>query len=80
MQTLVVFITTDARLISITVESAETVADLKQNIEAKNGMKVEYQQLSYLGKPLNHDDDRLYVYGVHMESTLLLIMRMPGGK
>lgn len=56
----------------------DTVMQLKQNIQDKIGMKVEYQRLIYQGKMLSCDSSTLNNYSIKNDSTVNLTARLVG--
>ncbi len=56
-----------------------TVLDVKRMIQDKEGLPLDQQRLVYAGKLLE-DDDTLQTNNIQRESTLHLILRLPGGR
>ena len=61
----------DAKTLTIEVLRTDTIEQLKQKIEEKNGMKVEDQTLTYKGSHMDNDKT-IGDYGIRQEETLML--------
>ena len=59
----------------IQMKKHDTILQLKENIERKTGMKVEYQRLIYEGKMLSCDSSTLQNYSIENDSTVHLTAR-----
>ena len=70
--------TLTGRTITIIVDPTDTVRNVKQKIKDKDDVPVDEQQLLYAGKELR-DEDKLTDYNIQMESTIHLVLRLPGG-
>jgi ubiquitin len=63
---------------TIDIDASKKVRDIKQKIFEKDGYPVDQQRLLFAGKQLE-DDREIYDYGIAAESTLHLVLRLPGG-
>lgn len=70
--------TLTGRTITIIVEPTDTVRNVKEKIKDKDAVPVNEQRLLYAGKELK-DEDKLLEYNIQMESTIHLVLRLPGG-
>jgi len=71
--------TLTGKTITLDCESTNTIAELKVMIQDKEGIPPCQQRLNFEEKLLN-DDLTLHDYKIPKESTLLLILRLSGGK
>eukprot|EP01098_Paradermamoeba_levis_P003197 TRINITY_DN1487_c0_g1_i1.p1 TRINITY_DN1487_c0_g1~~TRINITY_DN1487_c0_g1_i1.p1 ORF type:complete len:221 (-),score=55.48 TRINITY_DN1487_c0_g1_i1:141-803(-) len=65
--------------LSFQVESTETVYDLKERIEAEEGIDADFQRLVYAGHNLE-DEQTLAALGLEENATVFLSMDLCGGK
>jgi small subunit ribosomal protein S27Ae len=65
--------------LSLQVDSSETVYDLKERIEAQEGVDADFQRLVYAGHNLE-DEQTLVAAGLEENATVFLTLDLVGGK
>jgi hypothetical protein len=77
MQIFVVTLT--GKTITLSMAPNSTIADVRAEVSAREGVAPTEQRLLFDGKQLDDDGRALEAYGVGKESTLRLTLRLRGG-
>jgi hypothetical protein len=70
--------TTSAKHIKVWVELAETVDQLRQKLQDREGIPADQQRLIFQGKQLDNGNT-LQSYSIMKDSTVAMALRLPGG-
>ena len=66
-------------LLSLQVDPTETIYDIKERIQAEEGIDADFQRLVYAGHNLE-DEESLTALGIEESATLFLSLDLLGGK
>ena len=67
-----------SRVISLTFKEDDTVTNVKEKVEVREGLTVSEQRLMFAGKQLQ-DGMTMSSYNIHAEATLHLLLSLRGG-
>ena len=70
--------TLTGRTVSIVVEEDDTILNVKMKLQEKDDVPVDEQRLIFGGHQLE-DKHTLKYYNIQRDSTIHLVLRLPGG-